>query len=153
MPWRLVGLASILGVLLIGGVVVSTKIGGGSNLHNLDAYMTLLMVATAYFLFGQVQPEPQGDGEIRAGIQPRPIHWLVMASLLAMPIYYTLTYGSPVDMPTAEQTQKALGVLDQVMQRAVDGGGRVLFIGERQLIMFHYLRQPCQWSRITSAFS
>jgi hypothetical protein len=140
--WRLAGLASILGLLLIGGIVVSTKIGGGSNLHNLDAYMTLLMVVTAYFLFGQAQPEPEGTDEVRLGIQPHPIHWLVMASLLAMPIYYSLTYGSPVDMPTNEQTQKALSVLDQVVARAVKGGGQVLFIGERQLIMFHYLKTP-----------
>jgi hypothetical protein len=140
-PWRLAGLASILAVLLVGGVVVSTKIGGGSNLHNLDAYMTLLMVVTAHFLFGKAQPEPEEvNGAATLGIQPLPIHWLVMASLLAMPIYYTLTYGSPVDMPTAEQTQKALGVLDQVTERVVDSGGQVLFIGERQLIMFHYLK-------------
>jgi hypothetical protein len=141
-PWRLAGLGSILAVFLVGGVVVSTKIGGGSNLHNLDAYMTILMVVTAYFLFGEVQPEPQGSGEMQARIQARPVHWLVMASLIAMPVYYTLTYGTPVDMPTAEQTQKALGVLDQVVGRAVDGGGQVLFIGERQLIMFHYLNTP-----------
>jgi hypothetical protein len=139
-PWRLLGIGSILGILLIGGIVVSTKIGGGSNLHNLDAYMTILMVVTAYFLFGQAQPEVERTDEARAGLQPHPVHWLVMASLLVMPIYYTLTYGSPVDMPTPEQTQKALNILDQVVGQAVDNGGQVLFIGERQLIMFHYLK-------------
>jgi hypothetical protein len=139
-PWRLAGLAAILGVLLAGGIVVSTKIGGGSNLHNLDAYMTLLMVVTAYFFFGEARPEPAGTAEARTRLQVRTVHWLVMASLIIMPIYYTLTYGSPVDVPTTEQTQKALGVLNQVVGRAVKGGGQVLFIGERQLIMFHYLK-------------
>ncbi len=138
--WRLAGLGVILGALLAGGIVVSTKIGGGSNLHNLDAYMTLLMVVTGYFLFGKVQPEPAETGVAPSGLQPRTLHWLVTALLLIMPIYYTLTYGSPVDVPTAEQTQKALGVLDQVVGQAVKGGGQVLFIGERQLIMFHYLK-------------
>lgn len=139
-PWRLVGLAAILGVLLAGGIVVSTKIGGGSNLHNLDAYMTLLMVVTAYFFFGEVRPEPAGTAEARTHLQAHAVYWLVMASLIIMPIYYTLTYGSPVDVPTAEQTQKALGVLNRAVGRAVKGGGQVLFIGERQLIMFHYLK-------------
>jgi hypothetical protein len=138
--WRLLGIGSILGVLLLGGIVVSTKIGGGSNLHNLDAYMTLLMVVTAYFLFGEAQPEVERTDAARAGLQPHAVHWLVMASLLVMPVYYTLTYGTPVDMPTREQTQKALGILDQVVGQAVDNGGQVLFIGERQLIMFHYLK-------------
>ena len=119
---------------------MSTKIGGGSNLHNLDAYMTLLMVVTAYFLFGEAQPEVERTDAARAGLQPHAVHWLVMASLLVMPVYYTLTYGTPVDMPTREQTQKALGILDQVVGQAVDNGGQVLFIGERQLIMFHYLK-------------
>ncbi len=56
-PLRLVGLTGVLGVFLAGGVIVSLKIGGGSNLHNLDAYMVILMVIASYFLFKRVKPD------------------------------------------------------------------------------------------------
>ena len=43
---------SLLLILLIffaGGIVVSVKIGGGSNLHNMDAFLVFLLVAAVYF--------------------------------------------------------------------------------------------------------
>ncbi len=42
-PVRWLGLAGALAVLFAGGLVVSAKIGGGGNLHNLDAYLVLLL--------------------------------------------------------------------------------------------------------------
>ncbi len=43
---RLLGLAAVLVVLFIAGLVVSVKIGGGSNLHNMDS---LPRAAPGYF--------------------------------------------------------------------------------------------------------
>ncbi len=54
---RILGLAAILGVLFVGGVIVSVKIGGGSNLHNLDAYLALLLVIGSYIFFDRFQPD------------------------------------------------------------------------------------------------
>ena len=53
-PLRLLGIGSILLALLVGGVIVSTKIGGGSNLHNLDAYLVVLLVIGGYVYFDNV---------------------------------------------------------------------------------------------------
>ena len=36
---RHLGVATIVLVLFTGGLIVSTKIGGGNNIHNLDAYL------------------------------------------------------------------------------------------------------------------
>jgi len=54
---RLLGLAAVLLVLFAGGVVVSVKIGGGSNLHNLDAYLSLLLVIGSYIYFERFLPD------------------------------------------------------------------------------------------------
>ncbi len=59
--WRLVSsirwlsILPILLVLFAGGVVVSTKIGGGSNLHNMDAYLVMLAIVTAFLFFDQIK--------------------------------------------------------------------------------------------------
>ena len=44
-------------VLLVGGFIVSAKIGGGSNLHNLDGYLTLSLSVGLYLLFDRFTPE------------------------------------------------------------------------------------------------
>ncbi len=56
-PLRWYGLMALLAVLLVGGLVVSTKIGGGGDLHNMDAYMVLLGMIAAYILTARVVPE------------------------------------------------------------------------------------------------
>ena len=56
-PVRVICLALILLVLFVGCLAVSVKIGGGADLHDMDAYEVLLMVITVYFFAGRVQPE------------------------------------------------------------------------------------------------
>jgi hypothetical protein len=62
-PIRLLGVGAMLLVLFIGGLVVSVKIGGGSNLHNLDAYQSLLLLVATYIFCGKLIPEP-GNGAL-----------------------------------------------------------------------------------------
>ncbi|MCX6071825.1 MAG: hypothetical protein NTU91_13380 [Chloroflexi bacterium] len=54
-PIRWIGLAGALAGLLAGGLVVSAKIGGGGNLHNLDAYLVLLLVIAVYMAFDRAE--------------------------------------------------------------------------------------------------
>src|SRR5688572_8326167 len=63
----LIGLSLL--VLFIGGVIVSMKIGGGADLHNMDAYAIVLMIVCAYLFFSRYTPE---DGR-----NPVPVvfHW------------------------------------------------------------------------------
>ena len=123
---RLLGLAAILGVLLAGGLVVSVKIGGGSNLHNLDAYLVLLWLVGAYAYYGVLAPE---------GIRPRPVlapEPLAWAAL-AMPLSILLALGAPLSPRDSAAEQADLDALRQVLSTAQ---GDVLFISERQLLTF-----------------
>src|SRR6266496_2871912 len=52
-PIRLVFIFAALLVVCIGGIIVSLKIGGGANLHNMDAYFILLLIVTSYFIFAR----------------------------------------------------------------------------------------------------
>jgi hypothetical protein len=134
-PIRLLGLGTILLTLLLGGLVVSTKIGGGSNLHNVDAYLTLLMVVSAYFFFDRFVPDEIG---LRQGGQET-MHWAVTVSLLALPALLTITAGAPYTTPDRERLDRALTTIGVTAQVAREEGKDVLFLTERQLLTFHNL--------------
>jgi hypothetical protein len=131
-PIRLLGLGAILAVLLAGGMIVSTKIGGGSNLHNLDAYLTLLMVVTGFLYFGRSSLE-QSEPPVSLP------HWSLTVLAILLPVYFILPTRSPLPMPNQEQTTTALDTINQQIEKATEDGGQVLFISERELLTFHML--------------
>lgn len=130
-PLRLLGLAAILLVFLLGGLVVSTKIGGGGNAHNLDAFLVLLLAAGMAVWFGAFQPE---QGAAPAPWRP----WLVVLLVALAPVFWNLNIGDPFvrrDFAQAEvDLQKLRGFVEQYGQQ-----GEVLFITQRQLLVFDIL--------------
>ncbi|MRS05455.1 hypothetical protein EG832_19910, partial [bacterium] len=48
---RVLGLAGILAVFAVGGIIVSVKIGGGGDLHNLDAFLVFYVLITTFLIF------------------------------------------------------------------------------------------------------
>jgi hypothetical protein len=130
---RLLGLGAILLVLFAGGLLVSVKIGGGSNLHNLDAFLSLLLVIFSYELFGRLAPE--GPAPLPAS---RPWWGFVILALL-LPIVFTLPALDPPVLPDQKTTQAALDDIREIITQAADEGGQVLFLSERQLLIFGYV--------------
>jgi len=148
-PIRLLGLAAILLVLFVVGVIVSTKIGGGSNLHNLDSYLCFLVIIAAYFFFGKTVEDWPLEHAI---ISPREIatfgyerqqlsatHWAIIALALAIPMYYTLALVGPRSLPTPAQTAQDIETLSKYVNKYSGQNGEILFISERELITFNTL--------------
>ena len=133
-PLRLVLIFAALLALFLGGLVVSLKIGGGANLHNMDAYFSLLLIVLAYFVFARYQPETGG-----AAAQPVPLHWLLILALIVMPAwsYLQFTIGFPRANPP--RTQDVLTKLQERIDQVDAQGGEVLFITQRHLISMHML--------------
>lgn len=144
-PLRLIGLAAILTVLFAGGVVVSIKIGGGSNLHNLDAYLTLLLVIGSYICLGQLQPD-QGSSPVKmfsgqaSNLLIRSGEGLLVAAAVAIPLYFTLIVGGALPPRAGPAAQAALQTINTAAQQVVRRGGEVLFISQRHLLTFGYIR-------------
>lgn len=128
---RVLGIGLMLLVLFVGGLVVSTKIGGGSNIHNLDAFSTLLMVVGASVVFGQYATEAGA-----AAVPWRP-WWLVMAIIL-LPVVWNLEIGDPFVLRDYKQANYDLNKLNQAVQEYAPKG-EILFITQRQLEMFNYI--------------
>ncbi len=134
---RKLALVGMLAVLLVGGLVVSVKIGGGSNLHNLDAFLTLLLICGAWLGAGR------GTAEERAR-EPGPIafprlHWSLILLAVLVPVYPLLLEGRPFPSENllfaGEETQELNSLVQQVRAQ----GGEVLFIWQRQLVTFGWI--------------
>lgn len=135
-PIRLLGLAGILFVLFAGGIVVSAKIGGGSNLHNMDAYLALLLVMGSFIYFGRFTKEQPGPEE------PFKPLWELVASALIIPVLFAVTYGGPIQAPNWPAESTDLPKLKQAVEQVVQNNEQVLFISERQLLTFHNIQAP-----------
>lgn len=133
-PLRALGITAILAVFLLGGLVVSVKIGGGSNLHNMDAYLMLLLAAGAGVWAGRLALE---DGS-PAIIKPR-LGILAAVLVLAAPVLPVLQSINPVSLPSHQAARADLAILQQALDQAGAKGGETLFITERHLVPFHYV--------------
>jgi hypothetical protein len=132
-PLRLLGLAGILLVLFAGGVVVSVKIGGGSNLHNLDAYLVLLLVVCGALGLGALRLE----GTQLSLAQPHLPAWLeplLLALTVAIPLAYALSTGGALPKRDFAAAESALQEVAQAVAQADQQGGEVLFISQRHLL-------------------
>lgn len=125
---RVWGIAAMLAVLFAGGLVVSTKIGGGSNIHNLDAFSTLLLVTGAAIGAGRFKPETGGPPRVW-----RP--WLLTLALVMLPVIWCLNIGDPFVRQPFKQADYDLNKLTQMVQE-YSKQGDVLFITQRQLEVF-----------------
>jgi hypothetical protein len=129
---RHLGIAAILLVLYAGGLIVSTKIGGGNNIHNLDAYLFILLVAGSYLYFGKSVPDYDLPNRT---FSPKLLNVLI-AIAVVIPVIFTLQGGRSISLPDGSRTENALLTIQEFADRAVSNGGKVLFIAERQLLTF-----------------
>lgn len=125
-PMRWLGIISIVLVLFAGSLVVSTKIGGGGDLHNMDAYAVLIGTVAAYLISGRVAVE-EGAAPLQIRSQP------IFAAALLMPMLFVIPLLSPYREFHADINEAAHRQLVETVNE-VGKSGPVLFINERQLV-------------------
>ncbi len=134
---RVLGLAGILAVFGIGGIIVSVKIGGGGDLHNLDAFLVFLVVIALYLIFDRYSPQsPQNDMTI---LKPIPFFYILF--LVLVPVYFTLRGQSSwiyKDLTRAKSEVVHLQHAVDIIEAA--SPGPILFISESQLYTFKEIR-------------
>ncbi|NWG33892.1 MAG: hypothetical protein HXY42_05580 [Chloroflexi bacterium] len=130
---RLALLFAALFTLFLGGLVVSLKIGGGTDLHNMDAYFILLLIVTGYLAFARYRRE---DG---AFDPPVPIHWTMLILLTLMPVWSQWRVGTRFVSYDAERTRPVLSALQERVDQVRAQGGEVLFITQRHLLSMKML--------------
>ena len=131
-PVKVLGYSLMILTLFLGGLVVSVKIGGGSNLHNMDAYFILLMtIGSALFW------RPMGDVH-SSSVVAHSLNipsWILTIAIL-IPVLFILREGGVVSSPDLQNDQEDLSKLQTQITEVASTGGEILFISERQLQVF-----------------
>jgi hypothetical protein len=127
-PIRIFGLSAMAFILLAGGLVVSTKIGGGSNIHNLDAFIVLLLIVGASIGLGGFALE---KNQLASVWRP----WLLVMVIVAVPVIWNIDVGDPFIKRKFAQAEYDLEKLSAIVHK-YSAEGEVLFITQRQLIVF-----------------
>jgi len=129
-PLRLLGLLTIHLALLISGLIVSTKIGGGNNLHNLDAFIVLMAVTIAYLIFNRFVVDDPGFL-----VQKRvPVFLILLLALI--PVLFAQNSLSPFSRYDHASAWNDINQLQGWIDRKVKNGDEVLFIQDRHLLTF-----------------
>jgi len=124
--------AALAGTMVI-GYTASVKIGGGSNLHNLDmALLTLLFIASLGLQ--QVSTRETAENEPAAA----PSGWaavLVMLALL-LPGWASYRNARPAQNFKPADIAEAMTEVKQAVAQANTPDGQILFLDQRQLLTF-----------------
>ncbi len=133
---RLLGIIAIVGVLFVGGLLVSTKIGGGADLHNMDAYfVSLLLVGGIVYTRGF---EPDTATERMRGELSFPVIALALISLagLLLPVRGYLPH------PAWDRERASFDEITAKITSVADAGQDVLFIAQRNFVTFGMVDVP-----------
>jgi hypothetical protein len=132
-PARVFFIIAALLVLFVGGIIVSLKIGGGANLHNMDAYFTLLLIVLSYLVFAGYKTET------REAAKPVALPWFIVVLLLLMPVWAYTQFDLGITTYDPVRTRSVLAELQTHVDEVNSEGGEILFITQRHLISMHML--------------
>jgi hypothetical protein len=122
-------LAGALSVLAFGGVLVSLKIGGGSNLHNLDAYLVLLLLVGSSLLLQSTEGGPALSAKTLPAFRQA-------ALIVAVPVAFAVWAGGTWVQRDLVSAERALSLIRREAQQVSASGEDVLFISQRHLLPF-----------------
>jgi len=132
-PVRWLVLAGMLGLLFAGGLVVSVKIGGGGDLHNMDAFLTLVGLVAAYFFTDRIAAE--ADGQVL--FEP---HYALTLFAMLVPVAFAIYSYHPMRNPDLAAANQRISLIRAFARKTTQNGGEVLFVSQRQLLTFGYIR-------------
>jgi hypothetical protein len=119
-------LAALLAFLAV-GLAASVKIGGGSNIHNLDMFLVSLV-----FLVAMIATS-------RDGFSNYPGYaWALLALVLFLPVWNLTRFHTDVEIPVDSNPQEVISEIRSTVQEAAKEG-EVLFIDQRQLFTFGHI--------------
>ncbi len=118
------------------GLVISTKIGGGGDLHNLDMYLITALVVIVLGLMSFDVSSIQGRWPVWAvGLIFYLIFWVTYPFT---PLSSGSNYHPFLELPKEDQVAKALSTTQNEVAKYAKSG-EVLFMDDRQLLVFGYI--------------
>lgn len=129
-------IALILLLLSAGSTLVSLRAGGGYNLHNYDTFFIILLLSFLGVILSVTKAKSFMIGKFPA---ERLVNGILLFSLF--PILYFVSLSRPIHFTySVAETQKAIAEINAVLQSTVADERPVLFIENRQLLVFGNVR-------------
>jgi len=119
---------ALVGTLVV-GLVVSVKIGGGNNLHNMDMFLITLLIVAAY----------AWHNSNKTWIStPQPL-WVpfLLVFMIYYPMFQLLLTTTLLELPDHQRITETLEDVQGYVDYA--DSDNVLFIDQRQLLTFSYI--------------
>ncbi len=127
--WQQMAIYGSCLAFLVVGLIASVKVGGGSNLHNLDMlFINLLFLAGVAWRVGGREWLFNFDQHKLSVI-------LSLLFLVIYPLFPTLINAYPFDPPSRNDQKNVLTFIQKSVREAKNIG-EVLFIDQRQLLTF-----------------
>jgi hypothetical protein len=121
-----------LGAFFMVGVIASAKVGGGTDLHNMDMFFVGLVLVTA------IAWDSGFAALITKSVKQIPLVPWILSGMVLIPAFIPLITGNPLSLPTPERTEFVLNRIQDVVGCARKYG-EVLFMDQRQLITFGFV--------------
>jgi hypothetical protein len=126
---------TLIGFFVI-GLVISTKIGGGGDLHNLDMYLiTSLVVIVLGLMSFDINPLQKQLPAWAVGLIFYLVFWVVYPFT---PLHPRSTYHPFLELPKEDQVAEVLSTTQNEVAK-FSKSGEVLFMDQRQLLAFGYI--------------
>ena len=164
-PWQKLAILGVLAAFLIVGLVASTKIGGGGDLHNMDMFLIGLLFSAGLVWERTDRRSPKETLWLTEGAALPVWMRVALIVLVALPAYGSLLYMRPllyaddftrlktltdiedpyVDprvlglLPPRDEVGKTLALIQEQVADA-QTRGEILFMDQRQLLTFGYIQ-------------
>ncbi len=128
-------LGTLIGFFII-GLIISTKIGGGGDLHNLDMFLVTLFVVTVLGLMSMdANPTQTRWPAWTVALIGFTIFWVVYPFL---PLHPGSDYHPRLQLSNENKVSEAFSTVREEVAKFSEAG-EVLFMDHRQLLTFHYI--------------
>ena len=127
-PVRIFLLIASLIVLFVGGLLVSLKIGGGADLHNMDAYFVMLLISALHLTFARYERDDN------LSVRPIQLQWWLVIALLIEPVWANIQSNIKFVTYDSQRTDSVLADIQAQVDQVNAKGGEILFITQRHLV-------------------
>lgn len=110
----------------LAGIIISSKIGGGSNLHNMDMFLCSLVVVVALAARNAAKNIEKPNLFVNV---------LVILAVVA-PLIYSVNNSKALQLAPQNEIDYAVDVLQKQVEAAKSRNEEILFIDQRQLVTF-----------------
>jgi hypothetical protein len=153
--WQKLAIAGPLLAFLVVGLVASTKIGGGGDLHNMDMFL-IGMAFTVFIAWVNGGRDAVMNNEMPVWIRPALFAALIVPAMTPALQLRSYDYGDEINSLLVLADEKDAKAFDMLpdnatvntalneIQEAVDEAqtfGEVLFMDQRQLLTFGYIHE------------